>query len=526
MVEDTGWRKESLVIKTGDFPDSKIEKVRELCQQGQRELESGDFQAAVRFFREAVENDPQHLGAWHDLGIAYYRLEQWEEAQGAFEQGLELGPEEVDLLFKKGLCQLQGGLIKDAIETLEEAAAVDHLDAHFQLGLFFAREGQRRRVLRQQAIEHFEAILQAVDEEGKDYPALDRVCFALGGLYADDPESRSWAIRAFRRGLAINPLSAVGHNSLGLLLMQSGQALGALGEFKVAIQLDPAFRVPYTNLARLFFYHVKSGELAQEYEHIIEEFEDSAPQVLAHLSLELVELGKQQVYEGIYTKGHQLKNLLGIVGSRFRGLVRRVRGEEAPWGEELAGLNAEHERLYEEWVGFLGVMRPEPVHPAIVEPARLVKRVVEVVKSQTWKSRVQVRVQEGVPRIEADERMLREGITNLCLNALETLEEQGGGEVTLGVGYDETRSGVFIEVEDDGPGIAEEHLEHIFNPGFTTKEQGNGYGLSIARRIANAHHGELRVKSRLGHGTVFRLDLPLSFESGGPEESLSRNYLE
>ena len=114
-------------------------------------------------------------------------------------------------------------------------------------------------------------------------------------------------------------------------------------------------------------------------------------------------------------------------------------------------------------------------------------------------------------QIEADERMLREAVVNLCLNALETLEEIGGGQVVLGVGYDQERSLVFIEVEDGGPGIDEEYLELVFEPGFTTRERGNGYGLSIARRIAQAHHGALRVKSRKGHGTVFRLDLPLNF---------------
>ena len=524
MVEDTGWRKESPAIQSGDFPDSAIEKARNIYARGHQELEAGEYEAATGRFQKALESDPEYLGAWHDLGIAHYRLEQWEKAQVAFSRGLELAPEETDLLFKKGLCQLQAGLLQDAIETLEVAAETGHLEARFQLGLVYARQGQRRRTLRQRAIDQFEAILEAVDAGG-DYPALDRVCFALGSQYGDDADSRLRAVKAYRRGLAINPLSALGHNSLGLLLMQDSQILGALGEFKVAIQLDPAFRAPYTNLAHLLFHHVKSGELTQEYEHIIEEFENSAPRVLAHLSLELVEQGKQQVYEGIYTKGHQLKNLLGIMGSRLRGVVRRAKGETS-WGDELGGLQTEHERLYEEWVGFLGAMKPEPVRPVIVELARLVKRVVEVVKSQTWKSRLQVRVQEGVPQIEADERMLREAVTNLCLNALEMLEEEGGGEVILGVGYDEGRSGVFVEIEDDGPGIAEEHIEHIFNPGFTTKEQGNGYGLSIARRIVHAHHGELRVKSRRGHGTVFRLDLPLNFEGGGTEEGLSRNYLE
>ena len=159
-------------------------------------------------------------------------------------------------------------------------------------------------------------------------------------------------------------------------------------------------------------------------------------------------------------------------------------------------------------------MKTDKIHPAVIDLGRLVRRVAAGFDRQTWKSAIQTRVQVGLPRIEADERMLREAITNLCLNALETLEEGCGGQVVLGTGYDAEQSLVFIEVEDDGPGIEEEHLELIFEPGFTTRERGNGYGLSIARRIALAHQGVLRVKSRKGHGTVFRLDLPLNFAGG------------
>ena len=84
---------------------------------------------------------------------------------------------------------------------------------------------------------------------------------------------------------------------------------------------------------------------------------------------------------------------------------------------------------------------------------------------------------------------------------------------------------VFIEVEDDGPGIAEEQLKHIFDPGFTTKDRGNGYGLSIARRLVQAHHGDLRAKSQPGHGAVFRLDLPLNFDDRVLSEGLGDNHL-
>ena len=411
-----------------------------------------------------------------------------------------------------------------ASQLLEEAADAGHLEARFQLALYYTGRGRRGNQLRRQAIRHLEAILESAGDDATLSTGLDRVCFVLGNIYGEESDSLEQALATFRRGLSINPLSAVGHNSLGAVLMQGPQVLGALGEFKVAIQLDPDLRAAYTNLARLLFKHVKPDDLAQEYEHIAEEFEERTPQVLARLSLELVELGREQVYEGLYTKGHQLKNLIGMVGSRVRGLLKRM-DESDPATADLRSLASEHEHLYEEWVGYLSTMTPDRLTTSLIEPARLVRRVVDAVRSHTSGSRISLRIQEeGVPRVEVDERLLRDAVTNLCLNALEAVEGDKG-EVVVGVGHDPEAAVVFIEVEDDGPGIASEHIEHVFDPGFTTKKQGNGYGLSIARRIVHAHRGELRVKSRVGHGSVFRLDVPVNAEVDIGPESLERDNL-
>ena len=413
-----------------------------------------------------------------------------------------------------------------AAQLLEEAADAGHLEARFQLALYYTGRGRRGSQLRRQAIRHLEAILESAGDDATLSTGLDRVCFVLGNIYGEESDSLEQALATFRRGLSINPLSAIGHNSLGAVLMQGPQVLGALGEFKVAIQLDPDLRAAYTNLARLLFKHVKPDDLAQEYEHIAEEFEERTPQVLARLSLELVELGREQVYEGLYTKGHQLKNLIGMVGSRVRGLLKRM-DESDPATADLRSLASEHEHLYEEWVGYLSTMTPDRLTTSLIEPARLVRRVVNAVRSHTSGSRISLRIQEeGVPRVEVDERLLRDAVTNLCLNALEAVEGDKG-EVVVGVGHDPEAAVGFIEVEDDGPGIASEHIEHVFDPGFTTKKQGNGYGLRIARRIVHAHRGGLRVKSRVGHGSVFRLAVPVTAELDiGPESQQRDNLLD
>ena len=69
---------------------------------------------------------------------------------------------------------------------------------------------------------------------------------------------------------------------------------------------------------------------------------------------------------------------------------------------------------------------------------------------------------------------------------------------------------VVITVRDRGTGIMPEDMAHIFDPFFTTKDAGTGIGLPITRNIVEGLGGTLSVSSRVGHGTEFRIDLPLA----------------
>lgn len=434
-------------------------------------------------------------------------LGHWQAALGEME-GACTGQGDEELLYLKGMCHARLGAVQEASETWEKAALMGHVQSRLQLGLLLSR--QARPAQRRRAKAHLHEALDCLDG-GAEIEGVERLFFALGALCAEEGDDDR-AARMLRRGLAVDPLSAAGHNSLGQVLQRAGQFIGAVGEYKIAIQLEPAFADPYTNLARLLLRVGSDGEWALEYAHIIDEFGQRAPQVLAMLAREMVAVGKEQVYEGFYTKGHQLKNRMGLVGSRLRRAARNGGGAAG----DLQALETDYQRLYEEWVAFLGAMKREGLRAVDLDAARLVGRVVEMLQSQPWSSALRVRVQEQVPALEGDERMLREALLNLCLNALEILEPFGGGSVEVSVGYDGEGERVFIEVEDDGPGIEEAYWDLIFEPGFSMREGGNGYGLNIARRIVQAHGGALRVVSRRGKGTVFRMDLPLR---GGGSDS-------
>jgi len=96
-------------------------------------------------------------------------------------------------------------------------------------------------------------------------------------------------------------------------------------------------------------------------------------------------------------------------------------------------------------------------------------------------------------------------LLNLLLNSQQAIDSRGKIEVAV----DHKGSTAVIEVRDNGRGIAPEHLPNIFRPFYTTKGDGTGLGLSLARRIVEDHHGRIDVTSTVGKGTTFAVVLPL-----------------
>ncbi|MBN1490641.1 MAG: HAMP domain-containing protein [Phycisphaerae bacterium] len=109
----------------------------------------------------------------------------------------------------------------------------------------------------------------------------------------------------------------------------------------------------------------------------------------------------------------------------------------------------------------------------------------------------------------ADRTQVAQALINLLLNAVDSTAP--GGQIVVDVAEPaEPGAMVHLIVQDDGAGIAPEHVEHIFEPFFSTKGAGSGTGLGLAvvRKIVEAHHGRIDVDSRLGEGTRFVVSLP------------------
>jgi signal transduction histidine kinase len=113
-------------------------------------------------------------------------------------------------------------------------------------------------------------------------------------------------------------------------------------------------------------------------------------------------------------------------------------------------------------------------------------------------------IDENIEFILVDKNQLEQVLINLIKNSIEAINDKQKGEIKILISKSETSTGK-IEIIDNGKGIAEEEIEKVFLPFYTTKEQGSGIGLSLAKQIIRLHGGSISVTSVPKIGTTFTL---------------------
>ena len=134
--------------------------------------------------------------------------------------------------------------------------------------------------------------------------------------------------------------------------------------------------------------------------------------------------------------------------------------------------------------------------------------------------------------IEVDELRTRQILVNLLSNAVKFTPERG--KVSLIVSFNAKENWVQFAIQDTGIGIAPENLPHLFQSfyqvesGHTRQYTGSGLGLALAKRMAEAHEGEIQVKSTLGQGSCFTVFLPclITYSSNSPKNLALTSSLE
>jgi signal transduction histidine kinase len=119
--------------------------------------------------------------------------------------------------------------------------------------------------------------------------------------------------------------------------------------------------------------------------------------------------------------------------------------------------------------------------------------------------RLQTQVPEFPMPFTGHRDRIKQAMLNIAINALEVMPD--GGALT--VALDQRNGGARMLIEDTGPGIPNEILEHIYDMNFTTKNGGSGIGLYVARSVVESHGGLIRVTSEAERGTRFEVELPI-----------------
>jgi signal transduction histidine kinase len=221
---------------------------------------------------------------------------------------------------------------------------------------------------------------------------------------------------------------------------------------------------------------------------------------------------------------HEIRNPLGAIKGAAQLLVTPegtpVEGHvQKDVTEFLQIIVEEVNRLNRVVSQFLDYARPYKGDAQEIDVNEVVRKTVQLLEQQSGEVKLQLRLEDALPRVRGDAEQLRQVFLNLGLNALQAMP--GGGSLTITTAQRAARRRVeaglasFVEIRfhDTGKGIAREHLKNLFIPFFTTKEKGTGLGLPISQRIITQHGGQIEVRSEAGKGTTFTVYLPIAEET-------------
>lgn len=208
---------------------------------------------------------------------------------------------------------------------------------------------------------------------------------------------------------------------------------------------------------------------------------------------------------------HSIRNPLTSVKMRLFSLARSLdlNKDQKEDFEVISGEIAHINTIVE---NFLEFSRPPKLKMQRVCPSDVVDLSIKLLRHRLESHHVSIKLErEGpVPDIEADPEQFKEALLNILINACEAMK--GGGILTIH--EEKGPSGPFektvvIRLSDNGPGIPESIHDKVFQPFFTTKDQGTGLGLCIAARIIEQHGGSLDLTSKEGEGAAFVINLPI-----------------
>jgi signal transduction histidine kinase len=212
---------------------------------------------------------------------------------------------------------------------------------------------------------------------------------------------------------------------------------------------------------------------------------------------------------------HEIMNSLTPVASLSESLGRMLARQGDP-GQDVRDALTAIERRNQHLMNFVERYRriadlPAP-SPAMVDVAAFMAEIEAPMQARLAERGIGYRstLPAADVSFRADPVLLAQVFINLLHNAADAAEMAAQPSVTFGAAREE--NGILFSVGDNGPGIAPERRQEIFVPFFTTKKNGSGIGLTLARQIVLAHGGQIAAEENPGGGTLMRVKLPAALE--------------
>jgi len=219
---------------------------------------------------------------------------------------------------------------------------------------------------------------------------------------------------------------------------------------------------------------------------------------------------------GLLTAGlaHEIRNPLVAIRTFTQLLPERY--DDAEFREGFQGLALkEVDRICGLINDLLSFARPSKPNFAPENVSDVVDNIARILETQAKEKGVAIvrEFGENLPKVWIDREQMKQVFMNLILNAIQAMKEGGSiGIATRSItrnGAEPSGEFVQIEIRDTGIGIPEESLQHIFDPFFTSKDEGSGLGLAVSHQIVQEHGGFVTVESAVARGTAFFVHVPV-----------------
>lgn len=256
------------------------------------------------------------------------------------------------------------------------------------------------------------------------------------------------------------------------------------------------------------------GDLGRNFNQMVQQLRDS------RIEIERLHRTQMSRAEHFATLGematglaHEIRNpLAGIAG--VIEIIGRDLPSTSPARAVVKDVRQEINRINHIVSDLLQTARPHPPKVRKSDLNTTVEHAVMLGRQQGLSKGIEITLHKdpSLPEVEHDSDQIHQVLLNLLLNAIQAIDRDGKIAVTV----ERRENAAVIEVVDNGRGIPAETLPNIFRPFFTTKGDGTGLGLSLARRIIEDHQGRIDVSSAVGQGTTFVVVLPLQRSASQP----------